>query len=179
MIVVQLQHRVRRWALEIAAVGLFCLLACYVAVDDYRLRNQLYPVNVCYNLYLAFERDAASENYREASRNFRFDARSEHDAEAPEVYVMVVGETARAHNFSLYGYPRDTNPLLSKTPGIIAFPDATTQSNTTHKSVPMFCRLHQQRISNVSFMRKVSWLLSGRRDFIPYLSAISCLIILY
>ena len=137
MIVVQLQHRVRRWALEIAAVGLFCLLACYVAVDDYRLRNQLYPVNVCYNLYLAFERDAASENYREASRNFRFDARSEHDAEAPEVYVMVVGETARAHNFSLYGYPRDTNPLLSKTPGIIAFPDATTQSNTTHKSVPM------------------------------------------
>ena len=137
MIVVQLQHRVRRWALEIAAVGLFCLLACYVAVDDYRLCNQLYPVNVCYNLYLAFERDAASENYREASRNFRFDARSEHDAEAPEVYVMVVGETARAHNFSLYGYPRDTNPLLSKTPGIIAFPDATTQSNTTHKSVPM------------------------------------------
>ena len=137
MIVVQLQHRVRRWALEIAAVGLFCLLACYVAVDDYRLRNQLYPVNVCYNLYLAFERDAASENYREASRNFRFDARSEHDAEAPEVYVMVVGETARAHNFSLYGYPRDTNPLLSKTPGIIAFPDAMTQSNTTHKSVPM------------------------------------------
>ena len=137
MIVVQLQHRVRRWALEIAAVGLFCLLACYVAVDDYRLRNQFYPVNVCYNLYLAFERDAASENYREASRNFRFDARSEHDAEAPEVYVMVVGETARAHNFSLYGYPRDTNPLLSKTPGIIAFPDATTQSNTTHKSVPM------------------------------------------
>ena len=137
MIVVQLQHRVRRWALEIAAVGLFCLLACYVAVDDYRLRNQLYPVNVCYNLYLAFERNAASENYREASRNFRFDARSEHDAEAPEVYVMVVGETARAHNFSLYGYPRDTNPLLSKTPGIIAFPDAMTQSNTTHKSVPM------------------------------------------
>ncbi len=67
MIVVQLQHRVRRWALEIAAVGLFCLLACYVAVDDYRLRNQLYPVNVCYNLYLAFERYAASENYREAS----------------------------------------------------------------------------------------------------------------
>ena len=76
-------------------------------------------------------------NYREASRDFKFDARSEHDAEAPKVYVMVVGETARAHNFSLYGYPRDTNPLLSKTPGIIAFPDAMTQSNTTHKSVPM------------------------------------------
>ena len=131
------QHHVRKWVMEVGAIGLLCLLACYVVMDDYRMRNQLYPVNVCYNLYLAFERNAASENYREASKDFRFDARSEHSATAPEVYVMVVGETARAHNFSLYGYLRDTNPLLSKTPGIIAFPDATTQSNTTHKSVPM------------------------------------------
>lgn len=134
---VSFQHHIRKWVMEAGSIGLFCLLACYVVVDGYRMRNQLYPVNISYNLYLAFERNAASENYQEASRNFRFDARSGHDAEAPEVYVMVVGETARAHNFSLYGYPRNTNPLLSKTPGITVFPDATTQSNTTHKSVPM------------------------------------------
>lgn len=134
---VSFQHHIRKWVMEAGSIGLFCLLACYVVVDGYRMRNQFYPVNICYNLYLAFERNAASENYQEASRNFRFDARSGHDAEAPEVYVMVVGETARAHNFSLYGYPRNTNPLLSKTPGITVFPDATTQSNTTHKSVPM------------------------------------------
>lgn len=134
---VSFQQRVRHWAMQIGAIGLFCLLASYLVVEDYRMRNQLYPVNICYNLYLAFERNAASENYKEASRNFKFDARSEHSATAPEVYVMVVGETARAHNFSLYGYPRNTNPLLSKTPGIKAFPNVTTQSNTTHKSVPM------------------------------------------
>ena len=134
---VSFQQRVRHWAMQIGAIGLFCLLASYLVVDGYRMRNQLYPVNVCYNLYLAFERNAASENYREVSRDFKFDARSEHSATAPEVYVMVVGETARAHNFSLYGYPRNTNPLLSKTPGIKAFPNVTTQSNTTHKSVPM------------------------------------------
>lgn len=134
---VSFQQRVRHWAMQIGAIGLFCLLASYLVVDGYRMRNQLYPVNVCYNLYLAFERNAASENYREASRDFKFDARSEHSATAPEVYVMVVGETARAHNFSLYDYPRNTNPLLSKTPGIKAFPNVTTQSNTTHKSVPM------------------------------------------
>ena len=134
---VSFQQRVRHWAMQIGAIGLFCLLASYLVVDDYRMRNQLYPVNVCYNLYLAFERNAASENYREASQDFKFDARSEHSATAPEVYVMVVGETARAHNFSLYDYPRNTNPLLFKTPGIKAFPNVTTQSNTTHKSVPM------------------------------------------
>lgn len=134
---VSFQHHIRKWGMEVGSIGLFCLLACYVVVDGYRVRNQLYPVNICYNLYLAFERNAASENYREASRDFKFDARSEHSADAPEVYVMVVGETARVHNFSLYGYPRNTNPLLSKIPGIKAFPNVTTQSNTTHKSVPM------------------------------------------
>ena len=134
---VSFQQRVRHWAMQIGAIGLFCLLASYLVVDDYRMRNQLYPVNICYNLYLAFERNAASENYKEASRNFKFEAKSERSLDVPEVYVMVVGETARAHNFSLYGYPRDTNPLLSKTQGIKAFPNVTTQSNTTHKSVPM------------------------------------------
>lgn len=134
---VSFQQRVRHWAMQIGAIGLFCLLASYLVVDGYRMRNQLYPVNICYNLYLAFERNAASENYKEASRNFKFEAKSERSLDVPEVYVMVVGETARAHNFSLYGYPRNTNPLLSKTPGIKAFPNATTQSNTTHKSVPM------------------------------------------
>lgn len=134
---VSFQQRVRHWAMQIGAIGLFSLLASYLMVDDYRMRNQLYPVNICYNLYLAFERNAASENYKEASRNFKFEAKSERSLYAPEVYVMVVGETARAHNFSLYGYPRDTNPLLSKTQGIKAFPNVTTQSNTTHKSVPM------------------------------------------
>ena len=134
---VSFQQRVRHWAMQIGAIGLFCLLASYLMVDDYRMRNQLYPVNICYNLYLAFERNAASENYKEASRNFKFEAKSERSLYVPEVYVMVVGETARAHNFSLYGYPRDTNPLLSKTQGIKAFPNVTTQSNTTHKSVPM------------------------------------------
>ena len=52
---VSFQHHVRKWLMEVGAIGLFCLLACYVVVDDYRMRNQLYPVNVCYNLYLAFE----------------------------------------------------------------------------------------------------------------------------
>lgn len=30
------------------------------------------------------------------------------------VFVLVIGESARAKNFSLYGYSRETNPLLSK-----------------------------------------------------------------
>ena len=50
---------------------------------------------------------------------------------------MVVGETSRALNWQLYGYERETNPLLSRQPGIVAFSKVLTESNTTHKSVPM------------------------------------------
>lgn len=54
-----------------------------------------------------------------------------------EVYVMVVGETSRANNWGIYGYNRDTNPKLSKVFGLTAFNHVLTESNTTHKSVPM------------------------------------------
>jgi len=43
--------------------------------------------------------------------------------------VLVIGESARSHNFSLYGYNRDTNPLLKKD-GILAL--KKTQSSATY-----------------------------------------------
>ena len=131
------QRRMHKWGASTTITGLLCLVFTYWFSDDYKLQDQLYPANVFYNLGLAVQRNNASVNYQEASQNFRFNATSTHPADSCEVYVMVVGETARAHNFSLYGYQRDTNPLLSKTAGLMAFDKVTTQSNTTHKSVPM------------------------------------------
>lgn len=148
------RKRCRQWAAGIAVVGCGCMAMAYlsdtqhdkgehdVTSDDhhaphYSVLNDLYPVNVFYNLYLAVKRNNASIHYKKASARFRFDARSSHPEDSCEVYVMVIGETARAMNFSLYGYQRDTNPRLSKTPGLVTFSDVTTQSNTTHKSVPM------------------------------------------
>ena len=127
----------RNWGLTFGCFGLLCMLNAYINTDKYKIQDHFYPVNVFYNLGLAVERNNASLNYQEASKDFKFDARSEHSTDSCEIYVMVVGETARAHNFSLYGYSRDTNPLLSKTEGLMAFDKVTTQSNTTHKSVPM------------------------------------------
>ena len=127
----------RNWGLTFGCFGLLCMLNAYIYTDKYKIQDHFYPVNVFYNLGLAVERNNASLNYQEASKDFKFDARSEHSTDSCEIYVMVVGETARAHNFSLYGYSRDTNPLLSKTEGLMAFDKVTTQSNTTHKSVPM------------------------------------------
>lgn len=47
------------------------------------------------------------------------------------VIVLVIGESARAKNFSLYGYTRETNPLLSKTPNLRHFYAKSSTTYTT------------------------------------------------
>lgn len=53
----------------------------------------------------------------------------------PLLFVLVVGETARAANFSLNGYERDTNPELSRR-AIVNFPNARACGTSTEVSLP-------------------------------------------
>jgi lipid A ethanolaminephosphotransferase len=53
----------------------------------------------------------------------------------PTLFVLVVGETARAQNFSLNGYGRDTNPELSRR-GVVNFPHAQACGTSTEVSLP-------------------------------------------
>lgn len=54
---------------------------------------------------------------------------------APSVFILVIGETARAKNFSLNGYPRQTNPQLSKE-NVISFKNVYSCGTATAISVP-------------------------------------------
>ncbi|MBV4474999.1 phosphoethanolamine transferase [Pseudomonas botevensis] len=50
--------------------------------------------------------------------------------------VLVVGESARAENFGILGYSRDTTPELDKEAGLIAFTDVHSCGTETAVSVP-------------------------------------------
>lgn len=130
-------HRERRRARIVMILGVLSLGTAYLFDSRYELKSDLYPANVCYNIALAFQRTAQTQNYAKTSKDFTFQAKATHPEENREVYVMVIGETSRAANWSIYGYNRDTNPKLSKVEGLTAFCHALTESNTTHKSVPM------------------------------------------
>jgi lipid A ethanolaminephosphotransferase len=52
------------------------------------------------------------------------------------VTLIVVGETARAANFSLNGYARNTNPTLSRQVGLLNFPHMQSCGTATAVSVP-------------------------------------------
>lgn len=47
------------------------------------------------------------------------------------VVVLVIGESARSQNFSLYGYGKNTNPLLSVTPNVYHFNATSSATYTT------------------------------------------------
>ena len=58
------------------------------------------------------------------------------------LFIMVVGETARSQNFSLNGYHKATNPLLSQQANLVSFQDVTACGTATAVSVPcMFSQL--------------------------------------
>ena len=127
----------RKCALAGCVAGVALLAWCYAEHEDYRAEDDLYPLNVMYNAGLAAERNMRVGNYFETSRDFTFFAKSSRDSSAAEIHVLLIGETARSGNFGIYGYERNTTPMLEAEDGLVVFSDVMSQSNTTHKSVPM------------------------------------------
>jgi glucan phosphoethanolaminetransferase (alkaline phosphatase superfamily) len=108
-----------------------------IQTRNWSILNDLFPINVSYNFYLAIERQKLSENYLENSKEFCFNAIDTSNDSIPKVLMLVIGETSRTANWQLNGYKRETNPLLSRTENLIFFKDCMSQSNTTHKSIPI------------------------------------------
>jgi lipid A ethanolaminephosphotransferase len=58
-----------------------------------------------------------------------------HDATHRELFILVIGETARADRFSLNGYERDTNPQLRQA-NVVNLPNFWACGTSTAVSVP-------------------------------------------
>lgn len=126
------------WGLIIALLSYgLTFTATNLNTGEYRLKYDVFPVNIYYNLHFAVQKWNRSMLYPLTSKDFKFDAVKDKKADNREIYVLVVGEAGRAMNWSLWGYDRETNPLLSKRDGLVLYKDAITQANATHKSVPL------------------------------------------
>ncbi|MCM1117195.1 MAG: lipid A phosphoethanolamine transferase [Pseudoflavonifractor sp.] len=143
----------RRCARLAITLGLILLCLSFFASSAYNPLRQLFPLNAAYNLALAIGRDHAQKHYASSARDFSF-----HTTPAdsiPGLTVIIIGETSRASSWQLLGYHRPTNPLLSKADGLIIFPHALSQSNTTHKSVPlMLSHLDARSFGDSIYMSK-------------------------
>ena len=69
-----------------------------------------------------------------------------------DLMILIVGETARADHWSLNGYPKQTNPLLSKEPNLVSFSNISSCGTSTAVSVPcMFTNFSREGYSQKKF----------------------------
>lgn len=127
----------RRAGIVATSAGVACLITAYLMPGGYRVADDLYPVNVGYNIYLAASRTVKISDYHRASADFTYHARSTRPQHDREIYVAVIGETSRAPQWHLFGYARNTTAPLDSVGNLFKFPQTLSESNTTHKSVPM------------------------------------------
>ena len=124
----------RRLALVTSIAG---FLSLSVTESSFRTIDNVFPLNVCYNVYLAIDRTEKTASYHTTSKDFTYSAVPSHPASAREIYIAIVGETSRAENWQILGYTRPTTPQLLSRNDIMTSVNALSESNTTHKSVPM------------------------------------------
>lgn len=127
----------RRLGGTLMLVGILLVAVSYLSSPAYEIAKYSFPLNTMRNTLEAAERAHRTNDYAEASRAFTHHAQDAHPSHDKEIYVLVVGETSRADDWQIMGYHRNTNPCLSQRSNLLAFPKAMSESNTTHKSVPM------------------------------------------
>lgn len=133
----KMRVRLRKCGWFMAVVGVVAFIVAWLVGMSVRPVRQIFPANAIDNLITSIKRWNQTENYPETSADFTFDAKSIHPADSVETYVLVVGESSRALDWQLSGYDRPTNPKLSGKDGLTYFPKTLSESNTTHKSVPI------------------------------------------
>lgn len=101
------------------------------------MQFNVFPFNVLENIYRSVNEFVQVHRYPTLSADFKFEVKNHKEGNHREIYVMVIGEASRAANWQLYGYDRQTNPLLSAENDVVVYKNVVTQSNATHKSVPM------------------------------------------
>ena len=116
------------------------------------VRYMVTPLNGVYSLSVAASRRHATRSGPPAV--IGADARLLPRAAGtkPPLLLLVVGETARAMNFSLNGYERPTNPALSKVPAtqLISLRQVTSCGTATAASLPcMFSPLGREAFGDL------------------------------
>lgn len=153
-------QQIGRNAALFAASMLIALGCLFLIFQDFaslmrnhtQLRHQINPLNSV-NVFLQFtvvpsrKKDGPLQPIGEDVKTFVTSGQAQHK---PPLLILVLGETARSQNFSLNGYARQTNPLLSKE-HVTSFTNVSSCGTSTAESVPcMFSHLGRKDFASRS-----------------------------
>ena len=131
-----------------AAMAGLLVLACEVGFSNpanstvlhthrisWQLLEQVFPWGLPLRGVSLLENRLDQKLLLEQSKNFRFGAA--YTGSEKRTVLLVIGESSRRHNWQLNGYPRATNPLLSKRSGLVWLANYTAPAVSTAQSVPL------------------------------------------
>lgn len=99
--------------------------------------NVIFPIDavnsLCVGVKLYNDLTALSND----KSKFTFHAKQKEKIAEKEVYVLVIGETARYSSFSINNYSRETTPLLEKTTSLVSYNNVYSEANNTEISLPI------------------------------------------
>ena len=138
-IIRQLLHKVIASVVSLAIVLglLFVFYVDFAAIfrENRDLKGMISPQNMIASFASYYKKKAPKENLPLVVYGEDAVMKKAHDSSLPKLMVLVVGETARAENFSLNGYGKNTNPKLSQQ-DILNFSQVSSCGTATAVSVP-------------------------------------------
>jgi len=150
LIVVRVPTAVRSWKRELGAkaLGMTAAAVCLGAIllvnyqhyasllrNHRELRLMLVPYNAVAAVRGYLGRRFAAPNVLQVVGADAKRAAARVSARKPALTLLMIGETARAENFSLNGYPRPTNPELAHR-NVISYTDVSSCGTSTAVSLP-------------------------------------------
>ena len=148
---------VRRFFKKVIVITFICVFSV-LTVRSFLLANKMYDNNeevvraTFYFLNAFFKKTFPSstilrmndvyignqekKRYYEYIKDFNFNSIKKDTITENETYVLLIGETARKHNFSLYGYKRETTPNLDTISNLVKFSNPKSNANVTALSIP-------------------------------------------
>lgn len=135
----------KKLTLLISLCSALLFLSIYITYNKFsyddtnspKLVNNFFPLNtysICKNFY---KEQKSMDNKSLTLANVSYSEVFSDSIKSRKIIVLVIGETSRADNWSLNGYHRNTNPLLSKAANLIYFNNAAAAGVNTGLSVPL------------------------------------------
>ena len=113
----------------------------------------VFPFGFLVRLSSYYKQVKQMEILRKNLESYSFDAKAS-SYEGKEIYVLVIGETARSKNISLNGYERETTPLLSQKKNLVSFANMVSGWLWTRMSVPVILTRKDVGDKNIFFPEK-------------------------
>ena len=97
---------------------------------------KIYPYNLYIETFDILREQSTNRQLAKEVETFSFGIRPTTHKE-PELYIFVIGETARYDHLGINGYERQTTPLMAQKDHIISYDSVYSQANLTSYSVPL------------------------------------------